>query len=76
MPPIKDLDFIHVFFPADPPNSNAVTLLLLHGTGGRRARSLTGWQTALARRCASRCARPGMGNRNAPIFLEACGRCC
>lgn len=34
MPPTKDLDFIHIFVPADPPHSNAVTLLLLHGTGG------------------------------------------
>lgn len=34
MPPIKDLDFIHIIVPADPPHSNAVTLLLLHGTGG------------------------------------------
>ena len=34
MPPIKDLGFIHVFVPADPPESKAVTLLLLHGTGG------------------------------------------
>jgi len=34
MPPTKDLGFVHVFVPADPPESNAVTLLLLHVTGG------------------------------------------
>jgi len=34
MPPTRDLGFIHVLVPADPPDSEAVTLLLLHGTGG------------------------------------------
>src|ERR1043165_7275821 len=34
MPPTKDLGFVHIFVPADPPDSHAVTLLLLHGTGG------------------------------------------
>ncbi len=34
MPPTNDLGFVHVFSPAAPPDSNAVTLLLLHGTGG------------------------------------------
>jgi predicted esterase len=34
MPPTRDLGFVHVFVPADPPDSDAVTLLLLHGTGG------------------------------------------
>ncbi len=34
MPRTRDLGFVHVFVPADPPDSNAVTLLLLHGTGG------------------------------------------
>src|SRR5690349_2654431 len=34
MPPTRDLGFVHVFVPADPANSDAVTLLLLHGTGG------------------------------------------
>jgi len=29
-----DLDFVHVFVPAAKPARNAVTLLLLHGTGG------------------------------------------
>jgi predicted esterase len=34
MLPTEDLGFVHIFVPADPPDSNAVTLLLLHGTGG------------------------------------------
>jgi len=34
MLPTRDLDFVHVFLPADPPHSNPVTLFLLHGTGG------------------------------------------
>ncbi len=34
MPPTRDLGFVHVFVPADPPAFNAITLLLLHGTGG------------------------------------------
>jgi predicted esterase len=33
MLPTEDLGFVHIFVPA-PPDSNAVTLLLLHGTGG------------------------------------------
>jgi predicted esterase len=34
MPPTRELGFVHVFVPAEPPDSDAVTLLLLHGTGG------------------------------------------
>ena len=34
MLPTDDLGFVHIFVPADPPDANAVTLLLLHGTGG------------------------------------------
>jgi predicted esterase len=34
MPSTRDLDFVHVFVPAEPPDSNPVTLFLLHGTGG------------------------------------------
>lgn len=34
MPPTKDLGFVHIFVPADSPDSNKTTLLLLHGTGG------------------------------------------
>ena len=34
MPPTSDLGFIHKFVPARSGSSHAVTLLLLHGTGG------------------------------------------
>lgn len=34
MPPLRDLGFVHVFVPAEPPDSDPVMLLLLHGTGG------------------------------------------
>jgi predicted esterase len=34
MPPITDLNYIHTFVPAPSDSSRAVTLLLLHGTGG------------------------------------------
>ncbi len=34
MKPPDDLGFIHVFVPGDTPSPDAVTLLLLHGTGG------------------------------------------
>jgi len=34
MPPTSDLGFIHKYVPAQSESSNAVTLLLLHGTGG------------------------------------------
>lgn len=34
MPPTRDMGFTHVFVPGDPPGPEAVTLLLLHGTGG------------------------------------------
>ena len=34
MPPTSDLSFIHKFVPAPSGSSGAVTLLLLHGTGG------------------------------------------
>lgn len=35
MPPTRDLGFMHIFVPAGPPDSKkAMTLLLLHGTGG------------------------------------------
>jgi predicted esterase len=34
MKPPDDLGFVHVFIPAENPSRDAVTLLLLHGTGG------------------------------------------
>src|SRR5215469_7098570 len=34
MKPLDDPDFAHVFVPAENPGPDAVTLLLLHGTGG------------------------------------------
>lgn len=34
MKPPDDLGFVHVFIPSDKPAADAVTLLLLHGTGG------------------------------------------
>jgi phospholipase/carboxylesterase/glyoxalase family protein len=34
MKPPDDLGFAHVFVPPDPPAPDAVTLLMLHGTGG------------------------------------------
>jgi len=34
MPPTNDLGFIHKFVPASSESNHAVTLLLLHGTGG------------------------------------------
>ena len=34
MKPPDDLGFVHIFIPAEKPRPDAVTLLLLHGTGG------------------------------------------